>query len=211
MVSPPIEAANLGMADSLILMLLALVVFGPRRLPQIGRQVGKLMFELRKASNDFKFQMEDELKKADDYDRQQQEEARKRAQEAQAAALAAPAPLAAAVTPDPYADLNPPGTAEPDAEAAAPAESTQAGETGLQLQPPSTGEIVPADRPGSSAGNAVESAEAEPAAAADAAIVDTPLAAQEAKAETEASEESPIEKAAAAETQAVTEPAAHNG
>jgi sec-independent protein translocase protein TatB len=41
------------MADSLILMVLALVVFGPRRLPQIGRQIGKLMYEFRKASNDF--------------------------------------------------------------------------------------------------------------------------------------------------------------
>jgi len=45
----PIEMANLGMADSLILMVLALVVFGPRRLPQIGRQIGKLMYEFRKA------------------------------------------------------------------------------------------------------------------------------------------------------------------
>ena len=51
------------MADSLILMVLALVVFGPRRLPQIGRQIGKLMYEFRKASNDFKFQMEEELRR----------------------------------------------------------------------------------------------------------------------------------------------------
>jgi TatA/E family protein of Tat protein translocase len=54
---PPIELGSLGMADSLILMVIALVVFGPRRLPQIGKQIGKLMFEFRKASNDFKFQM----------------------------------------------------------------------------------------------------------------------------------------------------------
>ena len=59
---PPIKTANLGMADTLILMVLALVVFGPRRLPQIGRQIGKLMYEFRKASNDFKFQMEEELR-----------------------------------------------------------------------------------------------------------------------------------------------------
>jgi len=60
--TPPIQIANLGMADSLILMVMALVVFGPRRLPQIGRQIGKLMYEFRKASNDFKFQMEEELR-----------------------------------------------------------------------------------------------------------------------------------------------------
>ena len=49
------------MWDSLILMVMALVVCGPRRLPEIGRQIGRLMYEIRKASNDFKFQMEDEL------------------------------------------------------------------------------------------------------------------------------------------------------
>src|ERR1035438_6338633 len=72
---PPIELGSLGMADSLILMVLALVVFGPRRLPQIGRQIGKLMFEFRKASNDFKFQMEEELRNAEDADRRKKEEA----------------------------------------------------------------------------------------------------------------------------------------
>ncbi|HEX4030191.1 MAG TPA: twin-arginine translocase TatA/TatE family subunit [Terracidiphilus sp.] len=63
------------MADSLILMVLALVVFGPRRLPQIGRQIGKLMYEFRKASNDFKFQMEEELRNSEDADRRRREEA----------------------------------------------------------------------------------------------------------------------------------------
>ena len=66
--------ANLGMGDTLILMVLALVVFGPRRLPQIGRQIGKLMYEFRKASNDFKFQMEEELRNAEEADRRKKEE-----------------------------------------------------------------------------------------------------------------------------------------
>jgi sec-independent protein translocase protein TatB len=79
------------MADSLILMVLALVVFGPRRLPQIGRQIGKLMYEFRKASNDFKFQMEEELRNAEDADRRQKEEERLRAM-----ALAPPAETVAA-------------------------------------------------------------------------------------------------------------------
>jgi sec-independent protein translocase protein TatB len=71
---PPIMMANLGMADTLILMVLALVVFGPRRLPQIGRQIGKLMYEFRKASNDFKFQMEEELRQSEEADRRKKEE-----------------------------------------------------------------------------------------------------------------------------------------
>ncbi len=75
------------MADSLILMVLALVVFGPRRLPQIGRQIGKLMYEFRKASNDFKFQMEEELRVAEDADRRKKEEEER----LRSMALAAPA------------------------------------------------------------------------------------------------------------------------
>ena len=67
------------MWDSLILMVMALVVFGPRRLPQIGRQIGKLMYEFRKASNDFKFQMEEELRNAEEADRRKKEEERLRA------------------------------------------------------------------------------------------------------------------------------------
>lgn len=77
-----IEAATVSMADSLILMVIALVVFGPRKLPQIGRQVGKLMYEFRKASNDFKFQMEEELRNAEEADRRKSEEAERSKQQA---------------------------------------------------------------------------------------------------------------------------------
>src|ERR1035437_9414183 len=90
MMTPPrIELANLGMWDSLILMVMALVVFGPRRLPEIGRQIGKLMYEVRKASNDFKFQMEEEMRKAGDGEGRAKE-----ADRLAALALAAPASTA---------------------------------------------------------------------------------------------------------------------
>src|SRR5580693_5287177 len=84
---PTIQLGSLGMADTLILMVMALVVFGPRRLPQIGRQIGKLMYEFRKASNDFKFQMEEELRLAEDAERRKKEEAERQ----RVAALPAPA------------------------------------------------------------------------------------------------------------------------
>src|ERR1019366_4109821 len=83
---PPIQLATLSMWDTLLLMALALVVFGPRRLPKIGRQLGKLMYEFRKASNDFKFQMEEELRNAEEADRRKKEE-----EERQRALAAAPA------------------------------------------------------------------------------------------------------------------------
>src|ERR1700689_1585040 len=65
-----IQVGSIGIPDTLFLMLLALVVFGPRRLPEIGRQIGKLMYEFRKVSNDFKFQMEEELRASEEAERQ---------------------------------------------------------------------------------------------------------------------------------------------
>src|SRR5208282_6787583 len=99
---PTIEFASLGMADTLILMVLALVVFGPRRLPQIGRQIGKLMYEFRKASNDFKFQMEEELRSAEESDRRQKEEAERQK------ALAASPPAPQLEAPAPQLDASAP-------------------------------------------------------------------------------------------------------
>jgi len=103
------------MWDSLILMVMALVVFGPRRLPQIGRQIGKLMYEFRKASNDFKFQMEEELRNAEEADRRKREDERLRALTPAATATTQGtdlvSPEASAGTPGPVA----PGASEPQA------------------------------------------------------------------------------------------------
>src|SRR4029078_11907355 len=76
---PPILLDTISMVYSFILMVMALVVFGPRRLPQIGRQIGKLIYEFRKASNDFKFQMEEELRQSEEADRRKKEEERQKA------------------------------------------------------------------------------------------------------------------------------------
>jgi len=143
MTSPPIEVASLGMWDSLILMVMALVVFGPRRLPEIGRQIGKLMYEVRKASNDFKFQMEDELRKAEEDDRRKKNEA---------LALAAPAVVDSHV-PKSEGPGAPVGSLESPYQGAAvyPAVSSaefQHDEPYPQIHPPSTGEPVAAERPG---------------------------------------------------------------
>src|SRR6201998_1216442 len=104
---PTIEFASLGIGYSLILMVMALVVFGPRRLPEIGRQIGKLMYEFRKASNDFKFQMEEELRMSEEADRRKKEEERQRSLAALAASEQAsvsadpPAPIKAVESPYP--------------------------------------------------------------------------------------------------------------
>jgi sec-independent protein translocase protein TatB len=73
--------------DSALLILLALILFGPKKLPELARQLGKLMAEFRRASNEFRMQMEEELRIAD------QEEQRKKI-----AAMEAAAPVTPAIT-----------------------------------------------------------------------------------------------------------------
>jgi sec-independent protein translocase protein TatB len=52
---------NLGMSEMIFIFLLALIIFGPRKLPEIGREIGKALAELKRASNDFKSQLENEI------------------------------------------------------------------------------------------------------------------------------------------------------
>jgi TatA/E family protein of Tat protein translocase len=55
---------NFGFSGEIVfLMLLALILFGPRRLPEIARQIGRFMGEFRKASNSFQSQIHDEIRK----------------------------------------------------------------------------------------------------------------------------------------------------
>ncbi len=164
------------MADSLILMVLALVVFGPRRLPQIGRQIGKLMYEFRKASNDFKFQMEEELRLSEDADRRKKEE-EKRKQTAQESVSATPAVVNALESPYPGEGQYPnsaPTEPEPESNPEAAPES-KSEEVAPRIQPPSTGETVAVERRSSAADvPAAESSEAPSASEITAALV-TPL------------------------------------
>lgn len=51
------------MPDILFILLLALVIFGPKKLPEIAREVGKFMLQFRRLSADFKQQFESELLK----------------------------------------------------------------------------------------------------------------------------------------------------
>jgi len=52
---------SVGGGEILLLLVLALLLFGPRRLPEIGRTVGRAMAEFRKATQDFKTSLEREV------------------------------------------------------------------------------------------------------------------------------------------------------
>lgn len=51
----------MGFSETLFLFFLALLIFGPKKLPEIARQVGKVLNEVRRASNEFKAQITSEI------------------------------------------------------------------------------------------------------------------------------------------------------
>jgi sec-independent protein translocase protein TatB len=65
---------NLGMPEMLFIFLLALIVFGPKRLPELARQFGKIMAEFKRATNDFKYQIENEIEQMETNERNEQRE-----------------------------------------------------------------------------------------------------------------------------------------
>lgn len=129
-------------ADSIIIFIIALILFGPKKLPEIGRQIGKLLAEFRRASNDFKLQIDEELRNMEQQDRQ------KRLEEATAKATAEMAAYDAKVSEE-QAQLTT-GTESPSASAQA---------ANLEVKPPSTGETVSTEAP-HTAVNAEKPAEA---------------------------------------------------
>ena len=52
---------SIGGTELLIILVIALVIFGPKRLPELGRTIGKGLSEFRRASNDLKRSLEDEI------------------------------------------------------------------------------------------------------------------------------------------------------
>jgi len=52
---------TLGMQEMIVIFFLALVLFGPKKLPELGRTIGKAITEFRRASNDLKASFEREM------------------------------------------------------------------------------------------------------------------------------------------------------
>ena len=52
---------RMSFSETIFLFFLALIIFGPKKLPEIARQVGKMLNEFRRASNEFKAQIEQEI------------------------------------------------------------------------------------------------------------------------------------------------------
>lgn len=53
---------SLGWQEILIIFVIALIVFGPRKLPELGKSLGKGLSEFKRASNELKQTWEEEVR-----------------------------------------------------------------------------------------------------------------------------------------------------
>lgn len=129
----------LSVPHLIILFIVVLVVFGPHKLPELARSLGKLMAEFRKASTDFRYAFEEEMR---NIERQARETEFKKAQAAAAASTPAlPASQGTAPEPategvvgvEPVADIEPTIRRDENAvpRSATPSANGQASEEGV--------------------------------------------------------------------------------
>ena len=53
---------SIGMPELMIIFVIALIIFGPRKLPELGRSMGKSLSEFKRASNDLKNTLDEEIR-----------------------------------------------------------------------------------------------------------------------------------------------------
>ena len=97
----------LSLPHLVVLFVVALMVFGPEKLPELARMLGKATAEFRKMTNDFRYALEDEVRELERQTRIKQEEAA-----AAARATQAP-PVAPAAAPEGAVPRETSATAEP--------------------------------------------------------------------------------------------------
>ena len=56
---------QLGFGEMLVILIIALLVFGPKKLPELGKSLGKGLREFKKATNDLKANWEDHIREAE--------------------------------------------------------------------------------------------------------------------------------------------------
>jgi sec-independent protein translocase protein TatB len=95
----------LSMPHLIVLFVVALVIFGPQKLPELARMLGKATAEFRKMTGDFRYALEEEVREL---------ERQTRIREAEAAAASHPQPRPVETTPVVPAPAEPEGTVPRD-------------------------------------------------------------------------------------------------
>jgi sec-independent protein translocase protein TatB len=101
---------GVGGPELLIICVVALIVIGPKKLPELLRSLGKGMAEFKRVSNDVKSTLDDEVKKAETAARKREvdeEMERRKAAKAEAEAAGAAGPATDAPAQEPAADAAP--------------------------------------------------------------------------------------------------------
>jgi sec-independent protein translocase protein TatA len=80
----------IGMPEMVVIALIALIIFGPRKLPELGKSLGKSIAEFKRASNELKTTLEEEIRT------EELNDARKSAQIPPSASVPAPTSAPAA-------------------------------------------------------------------------------------------------------------------
>jgi TatA/E family protein of Tat protein translocase len=60
---------SIGMPELIIILVIALIIFGPRKLPELGRSLGRSINEFKKASNELRSTLEEEIRVEEQHDR----------------------------------------------------------------------------------------------------------------------------------------------
>jgi TatA/E family protein of Tat protein translocase len=60
---------SIGMPELIIILVIALIIFGPRKLPELGRSLGRSINEFKKASNELRSTLEEEIRVEDQKER----------------------------------------------------------------------------------------------------------------------------------------------
>ena len=97
----------IGMPEMIVIAVIALIIFGPRKLPELGKSLGKSLAEFKRASNDLKNTLEEEIRT------EELQDARKSAQ------IPPTVSTPTAVTPEPEGETTPRESTTPRADAGA--------------------------------------------------------------------------------------------